>query len=262
MSNFKEVLETNFNSWGSYVTPPELIDKILGDFKDKDISRDNSRLVFSVCPDDVNRLTTRETIEASLKEKFDNEFHLGGLGAYPIGGVSGITAASHHPPDDISSGDRKEGNLIFFVSPHVGILEKDSMKLGKMVRPGQEKITSSCGAMMGFLAALKEAGSASDFNIAADDKNVDPTRIVLQEQLINKFSSQLDEILGINDSNKQVADLFKLNYDLVANKAKEMIKEFMAKEHFEGKIAFIGGITVNLPGKDTFLLKEISYPKA
>ena len=31
--------------------------------------------------------------------------------------------------------------------------------------------------------------------------------------------------------------------------------------HFKGKIALIGGLTVNLNGKDNFILKEITFPK-
>ncbi|GAG34207.1 unnamed protein product, partial [marine sediment metagenome] len=48
---------------------------------------------------------------------------------------------------------------------------------------------------------------------------------------------------------------------LVLKKGKDMINEFLKKEkdHFKGNIAIISGITVNTPGIDHFILKEISY---
>ncbi|TXT61615.1 MAG: hypothetical protein BAJALOKI2v1_20068 [Promethearchaeota archaeon] len=262
MLNHNDLLLKDLGDWGKVLTVDEFMNDVESKLSEMDFNKNNSRLVFSVCPDDVNRLEEKETIENALTGAYNGEFHLGGLGAYPIGGVSGITAASHHPPDDKGNGERKEGNLVFFLSPHMGIMEKDESPVyGKIIRPGQTKITSSCGAMMGFLAALKDAGSVENFTIAPDDNTVDPTRIVLHNELINNYAGQLTQILGIEDYNKQVIELFKLNYDLVTKKALEMIEEFLEKEHFEGKISAISGITVNIPGKDLFVLKDFSFPK-
>lgn len=255
-------VQDDFQSWGTVLKPDDFNDEIKNKLSEKGFSKVNSRLVFSVCPDDVNRLEEIDTIENRLTKEYDGEFHLGGLGAYPMGGVSGIIAASHHPPDDVSNGDRTDGNLIFFLSPHFGIIKKDDYMYGKIIRPGQEKITSSCGAMMGFLGALKEAGDPKNFNIAPDDNSIDPTRIVLHNDLINNYSAQLSELLAIEDSNQQVIDLFKLNSVVVKNKADAMIQEFIKREkdHFKGNIAIINGVTANLPGKDLFILKDLTFP--
>lgn len=245
------------------ITTNEFLEEVNMSLSENGFKKENSRLVFSVCPDDVNRLNEIENIENALTKQYNGEFHLGGLGAYPMGGVSGIIAASHHPPDDMSNGNRKHGSLIFFISPHMGIIKKsDKFIYGKIIRPGQEKITSSCGAMMGFLSQLKQDSSPENYNIAHDLSNVDPTRIVLHNELINNYSKELEDILAIGDENKQVLELFNLNYDIVANKGKEMIKHFLEKEkeHFKGEIAFIGGITVNTPSMDYFIMKEITYP--
>lgn len=261
MDKLIDEAKSGFSDWAPLLTTGDFAAKVESELAAKGFDRSNSRLVFSVCPDDVNRLKEINTIEGVLTGAYNGEFHLGGLGAYPMGGVSGITAASHHPPDDKSNGARNEGNLIFFISPHMGIIENGEFKYGKIVRPGQEKITSSCGAMMGFLGALKEAGSPENFVITPDDKKVDPTRMVLHDILINQYGDKLKEILTMDDENKQVIELFKLNYDLVASKAKEMINTFLEKEHFEGNISYIGGITVNLPAQDTFLMKELTQIK-
>ncbi|TXT67586.1 MAG: hypothetical protein BAJALOKI1v1_50026 [Promethearchaeota archaeon] len=256
-------LKNDYGDWGKVLTINDFIETIKADLSENQFLRRNSRLVFSVCPDDVNRLEALDTIEDALKENYDGEFHLGGLGAYPMGGVSGIIAASHHPPDNIIDGNRIGGNLIFFISPHLGIIEKEEFLYGKIVRPGQQKITNSCGAMMGFLGALKEAGSAESFQIAPDPNDLDPTRIALHNALIQNYADTLNHILILQNENQQIIDMFKLNYNLVASKAKKMIETFLQieKDHFEGNIALIGGITVNTPAGDHFILKEIAYPK-
>ncbi len=263
MSEFFENLKKVYGDWGKVVNINGFMEEVNKNLSENGFKKEDSRLVFSVCPDDVNRLYEIQNIENALTKEYNGEFHLGGLGAYPMGGVSGIIAASHHPPDDMSNGNRKHGNLIFFISPHMGVIKKDDKLIyGKIIRPGQEKITSSCGAMMGFLSQLKQDGSPENFKIAPDPSYTDPTRIVLHSDLINNYSKELKNILSIRDDNEQVLELFKLNYDVVVNKSKEIIKLFLEKEkeHFKGKVALIAGITVNVPSMDHFILKEITCP--
>jgi len=257
-----DLFKQDLGNWGNLYNVDDFMEHVESKLEETGFAKNNSRLVFSVCPDDVNRLEEIETIENGLTGKYNGEFHLGGLGAYPMGGVSGIIAASHHPPDDKSGGGRKEGNLIFFVSPHMGIMEKDGEPVyGKIIRPGQEKVTSSCGAMMGFIDAVKKVGGLNNFEIAPDENTIDPTRIVLHNDLINNYSDELNRILEINEHNEQTFDLFKLNHEVVTKKATEMIAEFLNKEHFEGNIAMISGITINIPGRDLFVLKDFTFPK-
>ncbi len=262
MLNYIDLLKNDLGNWGKVYSIKDFISDIELKLTENEVNKKNSRLVFCVCPDDINRLEGKEALENALTGKYDGDFHLGGLGAFPIGGVSGIIAASHHPPDDKGEGERNEGNLIFFISPHMGIMGNNgNHEYGKIIRPGQVKITSSCGATMGFLATLKEAGSPETFPIPSDKDHLDPTRIVFHSELINNYPEMLSEILNIENSNEQVVELFKLNHDVVTNKTMEMIEEFLQKEHFKGKIAAISGITVNVPGKDLFILKNFSYPK-
>ncbi|TFF96117.1 MAG: hypothetical protein EU544_01350 [Promethearchaeota archaeon] len=254
-------LNNYFDQWGTILTIPDFLSEIQDIFSKSFFSRENSRLVFSVCPDDINRLDERKTVENALKENYGGEFNLGGLGAYPIAGLSGMIAASHHLPDDIKSEKRKAGNLLFYVSPHFGILQQRELLYGKIIRPGQKKITDSCGAIMGFLSALKTSGSSKTFIVPPDADYLDISRFVLQTELKSLFSEEIDKLLDITETNLQVAELFKLNYDLVLLKSKVMIDEFLKKESFEGHIGVIGGLTVNLAREDLFILKDLFFPK-
>lgn len=263
MSNYFEKVKQDFGNWGQLRTVGDFMADFKKNLSENNFQKENSRLVFSVCPDDVNRLQEIETIENGITKEYNGEFHLGGLGAYPIGGVSGIVAASHHPPDHIINGERKHGNLIFFISPHFGIAENTSVLYGKIIRPGQAKLTSSCGAMMGFFEQLKKAGDPSNFKVVSNENHTDPSRVILHSELINNYSQELKEILSIENQNQQIINLFKLNHDMVMNKVNQMVKEFLEKEkeHFKGNLIIFSGITINIPGKDLFMMKDVSLPK-
>lgn len=260
MEGFFKQLEDDFRYWGKILNINDFKSEVKNFLSEKGFRKENSRLIFSVCPDDINRLFERETIENTLKKEYNGEFNLGSLAAFPIGGVSGITAASHHPPDNIMEGGRKQGNLIFYLSPHLGLIKKDDFLYGKIIRPGQEKVTSSCGAIMGFIDQLKKFGDPGLFSITDDKKNIDPVRVVLYDEFLDNYSKELKDILSLENEKQQVIDIFKLNYEVVINKGNQMINEFLVNEknHFKGKIAIIGGLTVNTIKEDIFILKELS----
>ncbi len=257
MDNFSKQLQEDFGDWGSVLTLKEYIDQMESTLPKHDFFKSNSRLIFSVCPDDINRLYERETIESALSE-YDGEFHLGSLAAYPIGGVSAIIAASHHTPDNILDGKRHIGNIIFFVSPHVGMMMEPELMYGKIIRPGQSKATSSCGAMIGFLNTLKQCNKAEDLNVDGD-VSIDPVKVILYKELKENYLEKLNSILNEKDEKAQVIALSILNYELVIDKLNEMIKKFLEVSKFEGKIVIIGGITVNSLKKDYFILKEFTF---
>ena len=102
----------------------------------------------------------------------------------------------------------------------MGLAQTEAGKIipGKVIRPGQNKFTFACGAIMGFLSALKQAGGPSKFKIAPDETNTDPTRIVLHSELITKYSKELNNIMALDSEEKQVIEMFKLNYKVVMNK--------------------------------------------
>lgn len=258
MEKFKEQLKKDFGDWGTIFTVKDVLTQEPSPFKrllDMDFTKTNSRIIFSVCPDDVNRLHDRDTIENKLRETFGDEFHLGNLAAYPIGGVTGISAASHHSPDCIEGECRTPGNLIFFINPHVGLDLETEILYGYIQRPGQDKLSTSCGAMMGFLHIIRHADSIADLENVKMDPN-DPAKAILFEELIKNHKKEILENLHSEDMNAIVIKLTKINYQLVMTKFKAMMQAFLERNEFKGEFAIIGGITVNTVHEDYFIFRD------
>ncbi|MEX2684114.1 MAG: hypothetical protein Q6373_021270 [Candidatus Sigynarchaeota archaeon] len=254
------LLQADFGDWGKVHDVDGLIKQVKSDLGAKGFTAGSSRVVFSVCPDEINRLRERRTIEGAMASAYDGDFHMGTLAAYPIGGVTGIAAASHHAPERHVKGACIEGDVIFFASPHVGIVPGTRPTYGNVVRPGQEHETPCCGAMMGFLNALKKAKTCSSLELDLDDP-LDIARQIVFCELAKQYKSELDIIIKNEDENKQVIELAKINHDLVKKSLKRMLDAFLSKNKCENRYALVSGITINAPGEDYFVLKEISILK-
>lgn len=259
MNPYLNELQEDFGDWGTVFSVQNILSQDPSPFKrlvDKGFSMINSRIVFSVCPDDINRLHDRDTMENKIKEQFGEEFHLGNLAAYPIGGVSGITAASHHPPDTVIENAHHQGNLIFFISAHTGLtILEDETRYGYVLRPGQDKFTTSCGAMMGFLKSIRHVTKLSEFKKVQNDP-LDPCKTVLFKELLDNYKEEIIERLHSQDLNQTIIQLTKINYQLIMDKFKAMLTAFLEKEKFEGEYAIIGGITVNTEKEDYFIFRD------
>lgn len=94
----------------------------------------NILLASSVCADELNH--NRE-----LYEVVPSAFQMGGLGGYPHAGTGGFNAYLDHIPDD--------GAGIILYGPHIG-KNQDEIS-GFLHRSGQERETTSCGALWGIL---------------------------------------------------------------------------------------------------------------
>ena len=258
MDKFFEQLQKDWGNWGNIFSVKTLYIQDPSPFKrliENGFSKENSRIVFSVCPDDVNRLHDRDTIENSLLEKFGDEFHLGNLAAYPIGGVAGISAVSHHSPDCIEGECRTPGNLIFFISPHLGLDLENELLYGYIQRPGQDKLTTSCGAMMAFLHTIRHAENVSDLEEIKVDPN-DPAKSILFRELVETYKEEIIENLHSQDINETILKLTRINYDLVMSKFKLMMQAFLEKGEFHGEFAIIGGVTINTTREDYFIFRD------
>ncbi len=259
MNTLLEQLQKDFGEWGTIVPASSLCTQESSPFKrilSKGFTKENSRLVFSVCSDDINRLEERTTIENEVIKVFGGEFYLGTLAACPIGGVTGIVAASHHAPEKAPEGEHKHGNLIFLISPHIGLTITESEVLyGQVMRPGQTKLSNCCGVMMGFLKSLRHAKTIKDVEPVKEDEN-DPAKSLLFKGLLEDFSEDIDEMLQIFEMNSTIIASAKINYDLVMKKFKEMLRIFNQKEHFAGHYAIIGGLTVNTEKEDYFVFRD------
>ncbi len=259
MDKYNQQLQKDFSSWGKIFTPSDLLtddNSPINRLLEQGFSIENTKLVLSVCPDDINRLPQRDTIEKTLKKTFGGEFHLGNLAGYPIGGLTGIVAASHHVPYKIIENKKIDGKLVFFISPHVGLAITQSETIyGQIFRPGQQTTSNCCGAMMGFLHHLRHAGKIEDIDkIAENDK--DPMMMILFKELLDDYSREVGELLKIFEMNNLVIEASKLNYKLIMGKFKAILQGFLDKKAFQGEYAIIGGITINTMESDYFIFRD------
>jgi hypothetical protein len=254
----KTQLINDFGNWGHIFHVDELLtdkDSPFYDMINSGFSKENSRMVMSVCPDDINRSRQRKTIETLLIEQFGEEFHLGTLGAYPIGGLLGIITASHHVPLKKGIEDKRTGNLIFFISPHLGLTIEDDIWYGYIYRANQEMLSTCCDALMNFLKSFRHVESLDEIEaIKEDDKDIAKSHLF--KELIDDYKEKLIVNLHSEHINNGIIKLSKLNYELVMKKFEDILESFYAKEHFKGKIAVIGGITINTQKDDFFILKK------
>jgi len=60
--------------------------------------------------------------------------------------------------------------------------------------------------------------------------------------------------------NEKAILVTKVNYEVIIRKAKLIIKQFLAHDkHFNGNICIIGGVTINAPEEDYFVLYDVFY---
>lgn len=180
-------------------------------------------MATSVCSDDINVPST------TFFNVLFGPFVMGGLGGIPFVGQTGMTAFSHHIPDD--------GSAFFFYGPHIGVTQDG--ELGKMYRPGQENKGNSCGALM---LALNRFEDSSYKPVMHDD---DYQQMKLEQSLI----SQREDILNSENPQKVITEA---TYEVIDKKIHEYIKT--CKDEFPvDKVALLGGIIINTdPGTDDY----------
>jgi hypothetical protein len=96
-------------------------------------------LADSICSDDVNSIQY-----PSRALEFLGPFKMGGLNGYPFTGLTGMGAFASHVPDD--------GAVLVYYGPHIGISKAGVA--GEILRHGQHKHSSCCGAAKAALAKL------------------------------------------------------------------------------------------------------------
>jgi hypothetical protein len=157
-------------------------------------------------------------------------FPMGGISGAPFGGKTGFTAFSHHVPDN--------GNIILIYGPHVGISEDGDV--GKCLRPGQNAVSTACGAVVGAYNAC--CGMEQDERVEFDENDMQ----------MGWIKSQLMPHVG--RIQKEKYPLSALTYQAFeAVKAK--INTIVNTNFGSGRLVLIGGIQINMPypNKDHFL---------
>ena len=114
---------------------------------------DRTLPLVSICRDE---LTTAffDRIEAD----WGAAFTLAGLGGVPALGRTGWQAALSHVPDAAG-----RGAVLVFGFPHIGIEEDGTV--GATIRRGQDRPTSTCGALSSIFAASQSGGLPTEIDV-------------------------------------------------------------------------------------------------
>merc|ERR1719247_3598632 len=103
---------------------------------------ENTLFATSTCPDEVNS-KPGELIDL-FKNRWGENFALGGLAGVPFTGRAGFSAYAHHVP--------KDGKMFIMFAPHVGV-EFDGA-VGALKRVNQDEVSTACGAAVGAFKAI------------------------------------------------------------------------------------------------------------
>jgi hypothetical protein len=197
---------------GSHITETYLA--YLADYYKEDLKK--MLFATSVCADDIN-------VSTDFRRVLTRPFTMGGLGGIPFAGFTGMVAYAHHIPDG--------GSGFIFYGPHIGIT--DGGELGRMRRPGQARLSNSCGALM---LALSRLESEDDIYVLTNVE-YDYQQILLERTVM----PYKHEILVAKNRTKAITEVTYKNIDkqlhFLIRKAKN---EFTCK-----RIFLLGGIIIN-----------------
>ena len=197
---------------GEYVTQKYL------NFLTDEYNSNFEKMLFatSLCSDDIN-------VSTDFRQVLAHPFSMGGLGGLPHSGFTGMVAFAHHIPDG--------GDAFIFYGPHIGI--SDEGELGRMIRPGQKKLTNSCGALMLALERMQRTEEVYVPHLVAYDYQ----QIVLENTLM-PFKH---EIITAKNPKKEITEKAYYKTDKQINRLVKMSKEeFICK-----RIFMLGGIVIN-----------------
>lgn len=179
---------------------------------------DLSKMLFatSICSDDIN-------VSTDFRRVLNRPFTMGGLGGLPYTGFTGMVAYGHHIPDG--------GDAFIFYGPHIGITD-DGM-LGKMMRPGQQNVSNSCGALV---LALERIKREDDVYIPINDE-FDYQQVLL-ERTVMPFKQR------ILDATNPIKEITEVTYENIDKRIHYLVKK--AKDEFHcDRVFLLGGIIIN-----------------
>lgn len=205
------------NEYPTAETGTAVTDKYLN-FLEKEYHADLSKMLFatSLCSDDVN-------VSTDFRKVLSRPFTMGGLGGLPFSGITGMVAFAHHIPDG--------GDAFIFYGPHIGIT--DDGELGKMIRPGQSRLTNSCGALMLGLERLQQQGEV----YVPLSSEMDYQQVLL-ERTVMPYKQRIQ---GANNPKKEITEVF---YEEIHKKIQLLVR--MTKKEFScDRIFLLGGIIIN-----------------
>lgn len=179
---------------------------------------DTSKIMMntSMCADDTNMPAIN-----AFNILF-GPFVMGGLAGMPFTGLTGMTAYSHHIPDN--------GAAFIFYGPHIGITEEG--ELGKLCRPGMAKLGGSCGALLLALSRFKDPAYVPGNN--PDDHQ--------QMELERSLIGHREEILAAPSPIKRITEFA---YENINKKVHELLDAVRSEFHVD-KAVLLGGVLINV----------------
>lgn len=131
---------------------------------------ENTIAFASVCRDEIT-LSLVEDIEKTWGEAFI----FSSLGGLPILGKTGFLAAQQHAPID----ERGIERYVYYALPHIAIGPHG--EFGVYFRPGRQKASHACGALMAFQHELE----SRSLQLAPDPDDIEQS--VLKRHLLGKL---------------------------------------------------------------------------
>jgi len=188
----------------------------------------------SLCVDEANHGSGE--LSDQMRHVWGHVFNLGGLAGVPFVGKTGFTAFSHHVPDD--------GNLFVVYAPHVGI--SPNGEVGKMLRDGQNRLSTSCGAAIAGYQEIISGGNSFD--------DSDPFDMMVHLLRALRPAGQT-----IQASADPQATLARKMFDIADKNMRDIINFGYGK----GWLALLGGIQINLssPLASVFLPLKFTIAK-
>eukprot|EP01006_Ploeotia_vitrea_P030061 TRINITY_DN62521_c0_g1_i1.p1 TRINITY_DN62521_c0_g1~~TRINITY_DN62521_c0_g1_i1.p1 ORF type:complete len:571 (+),score=96.70 TRINITY_DN62521_c0_g1_i1:31-1713(+) len=225
------------NALGSYfpraLQGPNVVDRAVAILAAKGFTRDNTLFAHSTCVDEVNNADPN-SITPRLHAAFGGaSFPLGGLAGVPWAGKTGFGAFSAHIPDG--------GNAFVLFAPHIGI---NSGSLGKLLRNGQSKGSTCCGAGVAAWNAIKSGATGGG--------EVDPydyQQSTLVEQIRQRVGENdvLNAMLAAGgakteeDESRAMYAVGQIIYEISCDYMRNMYKQPP-----QGNIVFMGGMQINM----------------
>jgi hypothetical protein len=214
----------------------------------KGYTYDNTLFATSTCPDEVN--SKPDELVDLLKNRWGENFALGGLGGVPFTGRAGFSAYAHHVPGG--------GKMFILFAPHVGV-EFDG-QVGALKRVNQAEVSTACGAAVGAYKGLMKEMAAK--RKLALEKNEDVAAYGVADGVSDYFDAQINFIkLKLQKRLEKVMDapdaIAYVTYQMYS-----LVREFFIDElltapgffDFAEEVTVLGGIMVNRGvGGDRFM---------
>lgn len=184
-------------------------------------------LANSICSDDVNAMQFPPSLA-----KFLGPFNMGGLDGFPFTGLTGMSAFSHHAPDD--------GILMIFFAPHIGISLKGYPleSVGKIQREGQKKLSDACGAVRAALNTVlsNQVNPKTELFIPKPAGPLD----MQQDTIVHILWKERERI--IRSTKDKMIEATQIMFENI----RERLKLLLPKDGHHPEIILIGGIYINV----------------